>query len=109
MRLGRRRLAEAGCSIPQIAAITAHSIKTIETILERYLIRTGGLARTARWATDHRHRQRSCQTPMCRTTLSPSHHMGAGNHARLSHKRWITRIRLVKGESYPVRHRHPSP
>ncbi len=42
MRLGRRRLAEAGCSIPQIAAITAHSIKTIETILERYLIRTGG-------------------------------------------------------------------
>ncbi len=47
MRLGRRRLAAAGCSIPQIAAITAHSIKMIETILDRYLIRTGGLARTA--------------------------------------------------------------
>ncbi len=28
--------------------------------------------------------------------LRPSHHMGAGNHARLSHKRWTTQIRLVK-------------
>ncbi len=25
----------------------------------------------------------------------PGHHMGAGNHARLSHKRWTTQIRLV--------------
>ncbi len=30
------------------------------------------------------------QTPMWRITLCPSHHMGAGNHARLSHKRWTT-------------------
>ncbi len=37
----------------------------------------------------------ACQTPMCRTTLCPSHHMGADNHARLSHKRWTTQIRLV--------------
>ncbi len=28
--------------------------------------------------------------------LRPSHHMGAGNHARLSHKKWTTQIRLVK-------------
>lgn len=25
----------------------------------------------------------------------PRHHMGAGNHARLSHKRWTTQIWLV--------------
>ena len=25
-----------------------------------------------------------------RTTLYPGHHLGAGNHARLSHKRWTT-------------------
>ncbi len=27
---------------------------------------------------------------------SPTRHMGAGNHARLSHKRWTTQIRLVR-------------
>ncbi len=37
----------------------------------------------------------SCPTPMCRTTLCPRHHRRTGNHARLSHKRWTTQIRLV--------------
>ncbi len=46
-------------------------------------------------------RQRSCQAPMCRTTLCPSPHMGAGNHARLSHNRWTTQIRLVRRTPSP--------
>ena len=37
-------LAEAGCSTPQIAAITGHSLKTVTTILDRYLARTRVLA-----------------------------------------------------------------
>lgn len=41
------RLAEAGCEIPLIAAITGHKLKTIEWILEHYLIRTGEMARQA--------------------------------------------------------------
>jgi hypothetical protein len=34
------RLAEAGCTVPQIAAITGHSPKQVETILETYWVRT---------------------------------------------------------------------
>ena len=41
------RLSEAGCTPQQIAAITGHSIKTVETIIDRYLVRTAELARTA--------------------------------------------------------------
>lgn len=41
------RLAESGCSVPQIAAITGHTKKSVEAMLERYLIRTGELARQA--------------------------------------------------------------
>jgi len=41
------RLAEAGCSIPEIAAITGHSLKSVETILEHYLVRTRQLAKSA--------------------------------------------------------------
>jgi site-specific recombinase XerC len=37
-------LSEADCSVPQIAAITGHSLKTVHQILERYLARTRGLA-----------------------------------------------------------------
>lgn len=40
-------LAEAGCTTPQIAAITGHSLKTVTTILERYLARTRVLAHEA--------------------------------------------------------------
>lgn len=37
-------LAEAGATIPEIAAITGHAMKSAEAILERYLARTRGLA-----------------------------------------------------------------
>jgi hypothetical protein len=33
--------------IAEIAAITGHSLKTVDTILERYLVRTGTLAASA--------------------------------------------------------------
>lgn len=37
-------LAEAGCTTPQIAAITGHTLKTVTTILDKYLARTRVLA-----------------------------------------------------------------
>jgi len=37
-------LSEAGCSNAQIAAITGHSLRTVTTILDRYLARTRALA-----------------------------------------------------------------
>jgi integrase len=37
-------LAEAGCTVPQIASITGHSLKTVTTILDAYLARTKALA-----------------------------------------------------------------
>jgi len=37
-------LAESGCSTPQIAAITGHSLKSVTTILDKYLARTRTLA-----------------------------------------------------------------
>jgi integrase len=37
-------LAEAGCTVPQIAAITGHNLEFVSTILERYLARTRPLA-----------------------------------------------------------------
>jgi integrase len=40
-------LAEAGCTTPQIAAITGHSLKTVTTILDKYLARTRVLASEA--------------------------------------------------------------
>jgi integrase len=40
-------LAEAGCSVPEIAAITGHSLKSVDTILEKYLSRTESLAKSA--------------------------------------------------------------
>ncbi|MGV8855209.1 MAG: tyrosine-type recombinase/integrase [Devosia sp.] len=40
-------LAEAGCSVPEIASITGHSLKSVHGILERYLARTATLATTA--------------------------------------------------------------
>lgn len=41
------RLAEAGCSHDEIAAVSGHSLKTVQQILERYLFRTAALSRTA--------------------------------------------------------------
>jgi integrase len=40
-------LSEAGCSPQMIATITGHSLKTVTTILDRYLARTRGLAEQA--------------------------------------------------------------
>lgn len=40
-------LAEAGCSIPEIASITGHSLKSVHTILEKYMSRTKALAKSA--------------------------------------------------------------
>jgi integrase len=40
-------LAEAGCTTPQIAAITGHSLKTVTGILDKYLARTRALASEA--------------------------------------------------------------
>jgi hypothetical protein len=40
-------LAEAGASVPEIAAITGHSSRTINSILEKYLPRTRHLAEMA--------------------------------------------------------------
>lgn len=37
-------LAEAGCTTPQIASITGHSLKTVSQILDKYLARTRALA-----------------------------------------------------------------
>lgn len=40
-------LAEAECSVPEIASITGHSLKSVYTILEKYLSRTKSLAKSA--------------------------------------------------------------
>ena len=40
-------LAEAGCSVPEIASITGHSLKSVHTILEKYMSRTRTLAKSA--------------------------------------------------------------
>ena len=40
-------LAEAGATVPEIAAITGHSYRTINSILEKYLPRTKHLAEMA--------------------------------------------------------------
>ena len=40
-------LSEAGCTPHQVAAITGHSLKSVEGILGKYLARTRGLAEQA--------------------------------------------------------------
>lgn len=41
------RLAEAGCDAPLIAAITGHSLETVNSLMRRYLVRTAEQARMA--------------------------------------------------------------
>lgn len=41
------RLAEAAIEIPLISTITGHSYKTVEQIIERYMVRTSAMARLA--------------------------------------------------------------
>ncbi|HET7191391.1 MAG TPA: integrase, partial [Pseudolabrys sp.] len=40
-------LAEAGCTVPEIAAITGHSLDHVGRILDKYLKRTAQLAEAA--------------------------------------------------------------
>ena len=40
-------LAEAGCTSPEIAALTGHSLGLVDSILEKYLARTRPLAEAA--------------------------------------------------------------
>lgn len=67
------RLALAGCSVPEIAAITGHALKEVETILDaHYLGRSTGLA-TAAVAKLESHRQRtpSVKRPVKRSARAP--------------------------------------
>ncbi|WP_054111158.1 hypothetical protein [Brevundimonas sp. AAP58] len=41
------QLACAGCTVPEIAAITAHTLQSVHTILTTYLPRDGTVARNA--------------------------------------------------------------
>jgi integrase len=41
------RLAEAGCTVPEIASITGHSFTSINTIIDRYNVRTLQMAKNA--------------------------------------------------------------
>ena len=41
------RLAESGCDVPQIAAISGHKFRTCEQIIDRYVVRTAPMAREA--------------------------------------------------------------
>ncbi len=41
------RMAEAGCSTPEISGVTGHTVKSIDTIIERYMVRTTKMARRA--------------------------------------------------------------
>ena len=41
------RLAEAGCTVPEVSSITGHTIEQTQKILETYLPRTFEMARNA--------------------------------------------------------------
>lgn len=56
-------LAEAGCTVPEIASITGHSMKTVESILERYLARTKPLAINAIAKLDRYQNERAGDVP----------------------------------------------
>jgi integrase len=40
-------LAESGCTLPEIVSITGHSLRTAQTIIEKYLVRTSKLTASA--------------------------------------------------------------
>ena len=41
------RLAESDCEVPEIAAITGHSLKNCHAIIDRYNVRTKKMAKNA--------------------------------------------------------------
>lgn len=55
------RLAEAGCTVPEIASITGHTLKSVNTILQTYLARTSGQASAAIEKLDDHRRRRTAQ------------------------------------------------
>lgn len=55
------RLAEAGCTIPQIASITGHTLKSANSILETYHARTSGQASAAIEKLDEHRRRRTAR------------------------------------------------
>lgn len=56
-------LAEAGCSIGEIVAITGHTIRTAQTILDKYLARTSRLAYSAMAKFENRMEQERAKGP----------------------------------------------
>ncbi|MFG5121838.1 tyrosine-type recombinase/integrase [Methylorubrum sp. POS3] len=57
-------LAEAGCTVPEIATITGHSQAHAQKILDRYLARTRTLARSAIAKLEDHRRTRQMETKM---------------------------------------------
>ncbi|MGI9294032.1 MAG: tyrosine-type recombinase/integrase [Pseudomonadales bacterium] len=55
-------LSKAGCTVPEIAAITGHTIRSATSILETYLSRTKGLATAAIVKLDEHRRQNESGT-----------------------------------------------
>lgn len=53
------RLAEAGCTVPEIASITGHTLRSVTSILEAYLARTKGQASAAIEKLDDHRRNRT--------------------------------------------------
>ena len=53
------RLAEAGCTVPEIASITGHTLRSATTILERYRARTRKQASAAIQKLDEHRRMRT--------------------------------------------------
>lgn len=57
-------LAEAGCTVPEIATLTGHSQAHAQKILDRYLARTRSLAESAIAKLDEHRRNKSLQTAL---------------------------------------------
>jgi len=55
------RLAEAGCTVPEIASITGHTLRSVTSILETYLARTSEQASAAIEKLDQYRRRRTGQ------------------------------------------------
>ena len=55
-------LAEAGCTAPEIASITGHTLKSATSILDSYMARTKGLATAAIVKLDEHRRENETRT-----------------------------------------------
>lgn len=56
-------LFEAGCNVAEAASITGHSLRTAQSILDRYLSRTGSLASSAILKLEHRMKTERAKRP----------------------------------------------